>query len=97
MIRNTGDFLVKARIGEETETIQGWTASERINLFDENTESSVLNILGVDVTDGTMSFFINGAKVSSLEVGNLGTDGIFGLRVNHNVNLHVEDLGTGLE
>ncbi len=97
LIRNTGDFLVKARMGEETETIQGWTASELINRYDENTESSVLNTLGVDVTDGIMSFFINGTKVSALEVGNWGTDGIFGLRVNHNVNLHVEDLGTGLE
>ncbi len=37
LIRNTGEFLIKKRMGEETASLQGWTPSDAIVKY-ENTE-----------------------------------------------------------
>ena len=99
LIRNTGDFLVKRRVGDSTELIQDWTASEAIVIYDDPEISSVLNSLAVSVEGSAMNFFINGTQVTQINADefNVNTDGIFGLRVNHAVNLHIEDLGIGIE
>ncbi len=99
LIRNTGDFLIKKRIGETTETIQGWTESNLINIYDDPEVSSVLNSLAVVVAGNTMNFFINNEQVATINATDLELDanGIFGLRVNHAVNLHVEDIGVSTE
>jgi hypothetical protein len=97
LIRNTGDFLVKARKGEELEVIIDWTASDAIVLYDNEEVSSVANELMVKVGRDTLSFFINSEEVAAVPKQDFSTEGIFGLRVNHSVNLHIEDLGTGLD
>lgn len=99
LIRNTGDFLIKQRQGESTETIQGWTASEAIKLYDDPEVSSVLNRLAIEVNGDTMKFFINSEEVATINANDLklDTNGMFGLRVNHAVNLHIEDLGVRTE
>ena len=99
LIRNTGDYLIKRRIGDSTELIQDWTNSEAIVIYDDPEISSVLNSLAVAIEDSNMNFFINGTQVAQISADefNVNTGGIFGLRVNHAVNLHVEDLGIGIE
>lgn len=94
LIRNTGEFLIKKRVGEETEMLHKWTASNSIIKFDpEVTEnSSVMNTLSVVVGDNEVSFHINDEQVASLNASDIETNGIFGLRVNHSINLHVSDL-----
>jgi hypothetical protein len=93
LLRNTGDFLIKKRSGSETSVIKDWTASSQIKVFGEDTETSVENNLEVSVNAGMMKFFINGKEVFSIGTDGLDPEGIFGLRVNHAVNLHIEDLG----
>lgn len=46
-----------------------------------------------------MKFFINSEEVATINANDieLDTDGVFGLRVNHAVNLHVEDIGMRTE
>lgn len=92
LIRNTGDFLVKSRKGAETETIVGWTASDAIIKFMAGDDPTGTNELAVEVVEGVLEFSINGSMVTSISAEGHNTDGIFGLRVNHQVNLHVEDL-----
>ena len=92
LIRNTGDFLVKARKGTETETLKEWTASDAIVRYNEESESSVLNKLSVNVMEGMIHFYINDKEVTMLSTKDWDTDGLFGLRVNHAVNLHISDL-----
>lgn len=93
LIRNTGDFLIKKRIGEETELIQQWTASEVINVFDEETEeSSVQNFLTVTVQEENIYFLINEEEVASISSEGMDNEGVFGWRVNHSINLHLSDL-----
>ena len=92
LLRNTGEFLVKYRVGAETNVIQDWKASDAIKVYGSESESSVENNLSVQVVGNDMIFSINNVKVVTVDSGGLETDGIFGLRVNHAVNLHVGDL-----
>jgi hypothetical protein len=92
LLRNTGEFLIKTRAGEETETVQGWTESDAIIKYENPEESSVLNKLMVKVAGEQVLFFINEEEVASVASSALDNDGVFGLRVNHSVNLHISDL-----
>ncbi len=91
LVRNDGMYLVKERNGKETRDIVPWTASPAIRKFDGKAES-VENVLTVTAGAGTVDFAINGTKVASKPRAGLAVDGIVGLRVNHNLNLHVATL-----
>jgi hypothetical protein len=91
MIRNDGQYLVKQRAGKETKDVIPWTKSPAIKLFD-NTSESAANVLTVVATPATVDFLINGTKVASKPRADVTADGIVGLRVNHNLNLHVAKL-----
>lgn len=90
LIRRSGEFLVKRRIGPETETVHGWTAHEAIIPFDDDTEVIATNTLAISVTESTVSFLVNDVEVYATEKGDIQTDGITGLRFNHGINSHVE-------
>ncbi len=93
LIRNTGEFLIKERIGSETEVIQNWTASDSINMYSEDMEdSSAQNILSVSVSGSDITFSINDMKVATVPAREYPTNGLYGLRVNHSINLHISDL-----
>ncbi len=92
LLRNTGEFLIKKRLGENTELIQNWTPHDAIKVYENTEEFSVKNDLSVTVGEQTI-FYINGEEAASYPSSALENDGIFGLRVNHSVNLHISDLG----
>ncbi len=92
LLRNTGEFLIKRRSGAETPIIQDWTASDAVNTFGPDTESSVENHLQVDVREETVTFSVNGTEVASVPRDQVMTNGIVGLRINHALNVHVSDL-----
>lgn len=91
LVRNDGQYLVKQRAGKDTKDIIPWTKSPAIKLYDGK-EESVANLLTVVAGAGTVDFLINGTKVASRPRADLAADGIVGLRVNHNLNLHVSKL-----
>jgi hypothetical protein len=91
LVRNDGQYLVKKRAGKDTRDVIPWTRSPAIKLFDGK-EESVANLLTVAAGPTTVDFFINGTKVASRPRADVTTDGIVGLRVNHNLNLHVSRL-----
>ncbi len=99
LIRNSGDFIIKERIGDRTETIQAWTASDAINRYTDaqETDSKIgthaFNQLSVAVTDSNIEFYINEAKVASINREGYDTNGLYGLRINHEVDIHVSGLG----
>ncbi|MBO6622069.1 MAG: hypothetical protein JJ892_09610 [Balneola sp.] len=92
LLRNTGEFLIKKRTGSETSTINGWTKTDAMNMFTEETESSAENDFQVKVVGDEIVFSLNGEVLSSLEKGDLNTDGHYGFRVNHSINLHISSL-----
>lgn len=92
LLRNSGQFLVKKRMGKETKLIKDWTNTEAMKTFGPDTESSVPNTLSVQVAENKITFLVNNQNVYSMPAGEITTDGIVGLRINHRLNVHVEDL-----
>lgn len=92
LLRRSGEFLVKRRSGEETEEIIGWTANDAIAAYADTTTGTVRNDFDVDVDGETVRFSVNGTEVATVPAADLETDGVVGLRLNHRLNVHVEDL-----
>ena len=92
VLRNSGELLIKRRRGSETEVIRDWTPHEAIATFGPESESSVENVLAVEVREESVTFSVNGAVVATLPRAELATDGHVGLRLNHHLNVHVSDL-----
>lgn len=91
LVRTDGQFLVKHRAGSETHTLSegGWTASPAVNAADAQGRQT--NVLTVTARDGNLQFRVNGQLVWSDNVG-AAANGTYGLRVNHNLDLHVQEL-----
>lgn len=93
LIRNTGEFLIKKRMGDETEVIQEWTPSDAIVEYkNDMEESSVRNTLTVSIVGEEAVFNINDQEVAALNAAGWDNGGYFGLRVNHSINLHISSL-----
>ncbi|MEZ4701599.1 MAG: hypothetical protein R2834_14775 [Rhodothermales bacterium] len=91
LIRNSGEFLVKRRIGAETQVVLDWQPQAAINRYTDPAVSSVSNTLAVRIQEGQAVFLINDQEVARLPAADVQTDGIVGLRVNHALNLHISD------
>lgn len=94
LIRDGGEFLVKVRDGRETSTLVEWTAHPSILSFSDREEggASVLNHLAVEADDAEIRFYVNDVEVTSVTRRPGTMEGIAGLRVNHNLNLHISRL-----
>jgi hypothetical protein len=94
LIREGGQFLVKARDGREAPTLVEWTDHDAVRSFAdrEEGESSVQNVLAAEVRSEDVRFFVNGREVTRIARDGLSVDGVVGLRVNHGLNLHVSRL-----
>ena len=88
LIRQDGKYLIKRRAGEQTPTIADWTDSAAIHKPDSSGKMS--NTLAIDVGKDKVRFLVNGTEVTSVDAAKVDTAGTPGLRVNHNLNLHVE-------
>ncbi len=97
LVREGGEFLVKTRSGMETPVVQDWTPHPAIVSFATKPEDAgtAKNVLGLRVSGDEMHFSVNGVEVWSGSRDGLVTDGVFGLRVNHGLNLHVTTIMAG--
>lgn len=92
LLRNSGEYLIKNRSGSETSVVKNWSPAPSMNTYSEDTESSVRNQLAVEVDGDEVTFFVNDEEVATVPNSELNIDGIVGLRINHRLNVHVEDL-----
>jgi len=90
LIRNSGSFIIKRRYGGNTSTVVPWTDSDAV--VKQSGDQTGKNVLAVEVAGGEVSFFINDQKVASVPRGEVDVGGIFGLRANHSINMHVSSL-----
>ena len=88
VVRQDGKYLIKRRAGEETPTITDWTDNTAIKKADQSGKMS--NTLAIEVGKDKVRFLVNGTEVTSVDASKVDTAGTPGLRVNHNLNLHVE-------
>ncbi|MDZ7772652.1 MAG: hypothetical protein U5K31_07940 [Balneolaceae bacterium] len=91
LLRNGGQYLIKQRMGSETSIVENWTDTDAMVSYTDTTEASVPNTLAVERSGDTLNFFVNGTQVHTMPAGDMVTEGIAGLRVNHALNLHVEN------
>lgn len=91
LVRQDGSYLIKRRDGEKTSDIsKGWVAHQAVKRPDS--KGSATNLLEVDnkVDASKVTFKVNGQDVHSMDAAGLDLSGIVGLRVNHNLDLHVD-------
>jgi hypothetical protein len=88
LIRQDGKYLIKRRAGDQTPTIADWTDSAAIKKAD--TSGKMSNTLAVDVGKDKVRFLVNGTEVAAADTAKVDAAGIAGLRINHNLNVHVE-------
>lgn len=90
LVRGDGKFLVKRRTGEETSSVsEGWT--DHAAVTKQNEAGKATHKLEIAATaDGKVSFSVNGTEVYTMTVQPAETGGIVGMRVNHNLDVHVE-------
>ncbi len=87
LLRQDGRFLVKRRIGASTPTITDWTAHAAVKA------GKAANLLAIDVGRDKVRFLVNGKEVSAADRARVDAEGIAGLRINHNLNVMVENFG----
>ncbi|MGH7480700.1 MAG: hypothetical protein ACRELV_00965 [Longimicrobiales bacterium] len=91
LVRQTGEFLVKHRVGDETHTLIDWTAHPAVRPGDP--DASVENTLTIEAGEERLRFLVNGTEVGVLDRPSyMDTDGVVGLRINHRLDTHVEAL-----
>jgi hypothetical protein len=85
LVRGTGDVLVKQRNGDQTKDVVAWKASDAVPKQDAAGKATYR--LAVKVAGDSVHFLVNDKSVAVVKKGTVPTDGIAGLRINH--NLHV--------
>ena len=85
IVRGTGEYLVKVREGGDTRDVVEWTKSDAVAVQDSAGKASYE--LAVQVGADSVTFLAGGERVAAVAKSAVPTDGIAGLRVNH--NLHV--------
>jgi hypothetical protein len=93
VITDDGTWLVKRRTGGSAQEVSDKTPSSAIKKPDAN--GGCTNTLEVRVMADKIDFVVNGTVVKSLPKTGAAakTDGIYGLRINHHLDVQVDDLG----
>lgn len=92
LVRQTGEYLIKRRTGGETTNIVGWTHHPGVPVAPAGELGPTQYDLAISVGADEVSFMVNGHTVHSLPVSEVETNGVHGLRINHMLDLHVEEL-----
>ena len=82
--------MIKKRMGSETSNVVAWTRHDAINTL--NAQGSATNTLAVEVGASQVRFLVNDTEVSSQPRSSVDTDGVAGLRVTHQLNVHIDAL-----
>jgi hypothetical protein len=100
MVAQNGAWLIKTRDGDATTTTfaalagaarNGSVVSDAVQR--PGADGKSVNNLEVRVQASTVEFVVNGTVVHSAPKAGLVTDGLWGVRSNHLLNINVADLG----
>ena len=92
VIAQNGMFLIKRRNGDaSTENVQARTANDAIKK--PGADGKSVNALEVRVGADKVDYVVNGTVVHSTPKAGLKTDGIYGFRINHVLEVQVDDFG----
>jgi hypothetical protein len=90
LVRKDGRYTVRHRAGGATHDVTPWT--EHVAVVKEGADGKARNTLRVEVTATSTKLYANGQLLQELPRTGMtaGTDGIVGLRVNHNLDVHID-------
>lgn len=90
LVRADGRYLIKRRAGDDTSNVsEGWVESDAVSAGAEGGDYT--NRLEVAVRGDQVHFSINGQEVAAVPASEVDAYGVAGVRVNHNLNVRVED------
>ena len=90
LVRQDGKFMVKHRAGDETHTVIDWT--EHAAVQRPGADGKATNALAVESSPNGVRLLVNDTEVATLPRG-VNTNGIVGLRLNHNLDVVITDFG----
>lgn len=88
IVRQDGKYMVKHRAGEDVHTIIPWTASAAVHPLGADGKAASNTIRVVAASDSVRAF-VNGQQIFAGERSYVGGNGQVGLRVNHNLDVHI--------
>lgn len=89
-VAQDGTWLIKSRDGSGTANVSGPTPNNAVKKPDASGKST--NALEVRVGASKIDFVVNGVVVHS-EAKSAATDGIYGIRINHLLEVHIDGFG----
>jgi hypothetical protein len=95
VVAEDGTWLVKHRSGPSTETVVDKTPNAAVKQPDASGKAT--NALEVRVGASKIDFVVNGTVVGSTPKSGVAakTDGVYGIRSNHHLELQVDNFGMG--
>jgi hypothetical protein len=93
LVGQDGTWILKRREGNSTRDVAGYTPNDAIKQPDGSGKST--NTLEVRVTADKIDYVVNGTVVQTTpKTGPTAkTDGIYGIRINHLLEVHVDGFG----
>ncbi|MGQ0641097.1 MAG: hypothetical protein ACT4P6_10060 [Gemmatimonadaceae bacterium] len=93
VVAHTGEFTIKHRAGATVHTIVDWTKNDAVKTPDASGRST--NELAIEAGASEVRFLVNGTEVHKAARSGMmrASDGVAGLRVNHNLDVHVGSFG----
>jgi hypothetical protein len=92
IVRQDGKFSIWQRAGaDKPKAVMAWT--ENAALVKADTAGKATNKLEILVGKDKVTFSVNGKEVHSMPATAGVMDGVAGLRVNHNLDVHIEKFG----
>jgi hypothetical protein len=88
VVRGTGEFLIRVRDGAGTRDVHGWAAAPAVAKQDASGRASY--DLAVRVDPDSTRFLVGDTPVHAVAAGAVPTDGLAGVRINHNLRLEVQ-------
>jgi mono/diheme cytochrome c family protein len=91
LVRNQGEYYIANKEGDKRPaTVATWTANPAI--VREGTDGKQTNTLGIQVQGEDVIFTVNGTEVTKLAKSKLHTDGMYGFRIGHNLDVDVDQV-----
>lgn len=93
LVRGDGKYLIKRREGDKIVEVKPWTAHPAIKTA--NAKGQVTNLVEIEAKRDSKKvvFMANGQVIHSMDAEPQAVDGVVGLRVNHDLDLHIEGFG----
>ncbi|HTA42587.1 MAG TPA: hypothetical protein VK789_09080 [Bryobacteraceae bacterium] len=93
LVRNLGEFYIANKEGANRPlTVVGWTANPAI--VKQADDGKQTNTLGIQAQGDNVIFSVNDKEVNRLPRSKLHTDGLYGFRIGHNLDVDVDQVMT---